>query len=1415
MKKLLLFITSALLSVSAMATNVSGPMYASNLVDNDDIVLIGNTVLFMNSDLTLKSISGDYNLEIQGTNKLTVSNLNGNAISVASFSAISASLDITSSKNGLNVEQDITISGGNIVIHTGSDGVYSNTGNITMECTCDITSDGAHAIYAKQGDVSVTGNIKAVSYTTSTAVGAIQAGHSAYNDWTIGSITIAGGDVEITSNGDYAIFTYGGDINISGDVITAKAQNTAICAGAHDFTLMGGGCTAGDVTLNGKFDLQGDEDAIFTYQGDMSLISGSITAKGAIYTNTGGNITINGDVSVTSKSDREAIYTSEGNINITGNVVAKCSSRNKAAIQAGHAITNSWAEGGITIKGETINVTSEGAGVWAVGRDINLSGDVTINSRKDAICAAAIDMSLLGGGCTAGKVTLEGTFDIFSKTYSIFVYDGTLTLNSGSITSVGAIYAKRDITIIGDLNASYTGTNAPCIQAGSYDSYFYRVANVTIEGGKVSIDAITDAISAAGGNINLSGDVTIKSRSTAITAGVLDFTLLGGELYAGDVIFNKGDFYVSGREYAVWLHGNITMEPTYSIISPSNSEINKDLNDYGFTIVDANSQVAKSVHISAVSISGAVTLSTTPTPGNDVSFTVSGDLSSAEMENTWQISDDDVTWHDMVGATESTYTPKESDLGKYIRVKVTATNYSGYLYSPSRQITKKLCTDVPAEPILTNINDKVYLSNAKTTQEYLIFTYSKDVSALTENDWDNAVTPESETGFFELGGSTNTNNIVFTRIKETESTLASESVAEARLYIGTSVYLTDIELSISKPFSYLQKINGELNCKVGDVIRCDAEPVPSNATNWSGISGINWTVANRNTGSPYGTFYEDEDCTIPISSSTMYETVYLKTLTEVNYLEVRILFYNSAVGYLTRYKQFNVTKNGYFPSLDYINGCNQTIAAGEKITGLAVNRRPLSGSVYGLTTEVSGEGTAPDVRFSIYETMTIDATNATPGVYTYTPLQDGQPLNTNTTFTITVTDGKYAVDSVLLREKYITADPGESIELVAQLMPSNSESEIVWYSTDETNGPVVNGVVTIAPDAPIGQEIYITAMANGKYDNCKITVSGEEYGLYVASTQVTSRNRDDILGDGKFSYDGMRTLTINGDMTLNTPVRLVQNMGIDGLHIVVAKECTITQETGVNSVIFDLHKNTTISGEQMTVNGNSTAFNVTDNAILTLDNANLVVNAQFPFSGNIVGNESLNIIYSRVEAHAKGSAAVDDFNGGISLTDCIIQTPEGGEVVDATIEDGNGNQVHNLLIVPHKEKASPILEFYPTSVTVKKGEEWSQPTLWNPNGLTISYSSSNPTVATVDEHTGDVTLVATGTTTITAAFAGDNDYNETCASYILTVNGTTGIVDVMGNASTDNVQSRKVLIDGVLYILRDDKMYNAQGVQVK
>ena len=78
------------------------------------------------------------------------------------------------------------------------------------------------------------------------------------------------------------------------------------------------------------------------------------------------------------------------------------------------------------------------------------------------------------------------------------------------------------------------------------------------------------------------------------------------------------------------------------------------------------------------------------------------------------------------------------------------------------------------------------------------------------------------------------------------------------------------------------------------------------------------------------------------------------------------------------------------------------------------------------------------------------------------------------------------------------------------------------------------------------------------------------------------------------------------------------------------------------------------------------------------------------------------------------------------------------------------------------------LEYKTTEFTVEVGEEFTAPELVNPNNLAVTYDSSDKTVATVDAE-GNVTVLAVGTTTITATSAETETYKKGEASYTLTV----------------------------------------------
>ena len=92
-------------------------------------------------------------------------------------------------------------------------------------------------------------------------------------------------------------------------------------------------------------------------------------------------------------------------------------------------------------------------------------------------------------------------------------------------------------------------------------------------------------------------------------------------------------------------------------------------------------------------------------------------------------------------------------------------------------------------------------------------------------------------------------------------------------------------------------------------------------------------------------------------------------------------------------------------------------------------------------------------------------------------------------------------------------------------------------------------------------------------------------------------------------------------------------------------------------------------------------------------------------------------------------------------------------------EDNNGTVLND-----------PDLSFTQTEFRINIGETFEAPTFVNPHELPVIWESSNEGVASVDENTGVVTVYpVAGTTTISASFAGNDEYKAGNASYTLTV----------------------------------------------
>ena len=90
--------------------------------------------------------------------------------------------------------------------------------------------------------------------------------------------------------------------------------------------------------------------------------------------------------------------------------------------------------------------------------------------------------------------------------------------------------------------------------------------------------------------------------------------------------------------------------------------------------------------------------------------------------------------------------------------------------------------------------------------------------------------------------------------------------------------------------------------------------------------------------------------------------------------------------------------------------------------------------------------------------------------------------------------------------------------------------------------------------------------------------------------------------------------------------------------------------------------------------------------------------------------------------------------------------------------------------ITYNGKKNLTVSFTNATANATMGSSFSAPTAnVSVNGKTVTYESSDTSVATVNSSTGAVTLVAAGKATITAKFAGDTDYNPASGSYELTV----------------------------------------------
>jgi len=217
------------------------------------------------------------------------------------------------------------------------------------------------------------------------------------------------------------------------------------------------------------------------------------------------------------------------------------------------------------------------------------------------------------------------------------------------------------------------------------------------------------------------------------------------------------EFVASGASFIASVTDGNTNVATHYADSARDTLARPEVTASGFTF-------AKPAIEGTVSITGAAKYDQTLTA-------VTSDITSSEpgaLSYKWYRGDAEIS-----GATGETYTLVAEDIGKSIKVEVTATNYSGSLTSAATAaVAKADGPAAPAAPTVTKTHNAVTVSSQNTAYEYACV--AKD-TALTEDDW-------KTSGSF-TGLSANTAYDVYARVAATDTREAS--AASAKLEITT------------------------------------------------------------------------------------------------------------------------------------------------------------------------------------------------------------------------------------------------------------------------------------------------------------------------------------------------------------------------------------------------------------------------------------------------------------------------------------------------------------------------------------------------------------------------------------------------------------------------------------------------------
>ena len=364
---------------------------------------------------------------------------------------------------------------------------------------------------------------------------------------------------------------------------------------------------------------------------------------------------------------------------------------------------------------------------------------------------------------------------------------------------------------------------------------------------------------------------------------------------------------------------------------------------------------------------------------------------------------------------------------------------------------------------------------------------------------------------------------------------------------------------------------------------------------------------------------------------------------------------------------------------------------------------------------------------SITATYTGGGASYAPGSYTLTIVDDrSDPKDLGFVFSSVTASATYGDEGVTL--------PSLNMGQLSGAAVTYSSSEQSVATVDNAGSVTIKGAGSTEISASFAGNDY-TKPGSASYT---LTVAKKEVGITWGTTEFTydgSAHVPTATATGLVGNDAC-TVTVDGAQT---------NAGSNYIATASALSNVNYKLPAANTVTFSIAK-------------------ATPTVTFASKTANAKMGETYAGQTATTSPAGLALKYSSTNTAV---ATVNESTGAVSLVGA------GSTTIKASF-DGNTNynaaEDSYTLTVAKADAVSADLSFSSQTATATYGDaSVSTPTLSNPHQLSLTWSSSKESVATVNS-SGAVTIKGAGQTVISAAFAGNDSYSAATISYTLTVN---------------------------------------------